>query len=310
MRRKIYSFRLLVALALMPFIGLSNSTGYTQEPSSAPSVESKSATTAPEVKRVEKQASAADRSRLDEPTSILRAQLETMREYHLTLISTVYWTLGVVGGLTLALLAFASYVNWRISGRERDALRADLLGQIDQKSAEISRNLEGEASEARREIGRILDISRERVESRTTEVLDELTASIKEEVSGLDTAMERKVSPISRDIRELKYQVHQQELGIIAREADHWELTGVKANCMRSWIDYAQKANSFDDRPQDWRVEKALKEIAELLAGGYIPDAQILGNLDELLGVLGENFRLIVERVRERIRSSSERTAS
>ena len=256
----------------MPFIGLSNSTGYTQEPSSAPSVESKSATTAPEVKRVEKQASAADRSRLDEPTSILRAQLETMREYHLTLISTVYWTLGVVGGLTLALLAFASYVNWRISGRERDALRADLLGQIDQKSAEISRNLEGEASEARREIGRILDISRERVESRTTEVLDELTASIKEEVSGLDTAMERKVSPIAGDIRELKHEIHNQELGIIEREADHWELTGVKVNCMGSWISYAQKANSYDYRPADWRIERALEKIDELLAGGFIPN--------------------------------------
>lgn len=301
--------RLLVALPLMLFIGFSNSAGFTQEPSPVPNLKSKSAATVPEAKRAANQTLAAAGSRRDEPVAILRAQLERMREYHLTLISTVYWTLGIVGTLTLTLLAFASFVNFRLSVRERDAIRQDLLGQINQRLAEISRNLDTTASELRRDLTGSISDSMKQNESSTVEVLDELKDSVKEELSKIDDVIETKVRPIVSDVERVKEGVHDVELEILELEAFRWESAGVKANVLSTWIEYTMKAASKEDSMYNWRVERGLKFIVELMDGGTMPSAENLTTLDKLFNTLGDKFGLVVEKIREMAKGISGKTA-
>jgi hypothetical protein len=66
---------------------------------------------------------------------ILRAQLETMRQYDQRLLETVYWSLASIGAIVLLIVGLGWYTNFRLYKREisdikRDvqiALRADMV---------------------------------------------------------------------------------------------------------------------------------------------------------------------------------------
>jgi hypothetical protein len=55
----------------------------------------------------------------------LRAQIETMREYHDRFIAIVLWSLGIVFAIALGLAAFSWFTNKTTYERDREALRTD-----------------------------------------------------------------------------------------------------------------------------------------------------------------------------------------
>lgn len=77
---------------------------------------------------------------------LLKGELKAIREYHGSLLDTVYWTLGIVFGLVLVIIGSSWYTNFRLY----EADKARLLEEVDRKVAEANsrtaRDLQGLSS--------------------------------------------------------------------------------------------------------------------------------------------------------------------
>lgn len=77
---------------------------------------------------------------------LLKGELKAIREYHGSLLDTVYWTLGIVFGLVLVIIGSSWYTNFRLY----EADKARLLEEVDRKIAEANsrtaRDLQGLSS--------------------------------------------------------------------------------------------------------------------------------------------------------------------
>lgn len=66
-----------------------------------------------------------------------KAQVRAMQEFRTAILATVHWTLGVVLTLGMLLFGFNWYANFRVSEREREALREQLQSEVDSLRAEL-----------------------------------------------------------------------------------------------------------------------------------------------------------------------------
>jgi CRISPR/Cas system CSM-associated protein Csm2 small subunit len=77
---------------------------------------------------------------------LLKGELKAIREYHGSLLDTVYWTLGIVFGLVLVIIGSSWYTNFRLY----EADKARLLEEVERKIAEANsrsaRDLQGLSS--------------------------------------------------------------------------------------------------------------------------------------------------------------------
>jgi CRISPR/Cas system CSM-associated protein Csm2 small subunit len=77
---------------------------------------------------------------------LLKGELKAIREYHDSLLDTVYWTLGIVFGLVLVIIGSSWYTNFRLY----EADKARLLEEVERKIAEANsrsaRDLQGLSS--------------------------------------------------------------------------------------------------------------------------------------------------------------------
>ena len=68
---------------------------------------------------------------------MLEAQLKVMREYDARLLHTVYWSLTTVATLTLVLVGFGWFVNFRVYERDKASLLHELNVLVRENLARI-----------------------------------------------------------------------------------------------------------------------------------------------------------------------------
>jgi len=119
---------------------------------------------------------------------VLEAQLETMRQYDQRLLETVYWALGVVATISLAIVAL-NFFNYR---HDKNALSKDL--------EETRKNLH---QEVQTEIAALA----QRQQSLLQEQLEEIRQAL---LSDLDQRGEKLKDDLRRDIEGLRNDLHRQ----------------------------------------------------------------------------------------------------
>jgi hypothetical protein len=73
--------------------------------------------------------------------ALLKARLEETASFQQSLLSTVYWTLGVLATMMLALIGYSWFVNFRVYERDKLALERDLLSTIQTSIRELETSL-------------------------------------------------------------------------------------------------------------------------------------------------------------------------
>jgi hypothetical protein len=83
-----------------------------------------------------------DANPVSSSNELLQGEIKAIREYHGSLLDTVYWSLGIVFGLVVLIIGSAWYTNFRLY----EADKARILEEVDRKIAEansrISRDLQ------------------------------------------------------------------------------------------------------------------------------------------------------------------------
>jgi hypothetical protein len=71
-----------------------------------------------------------------------QGELKAIREYHNSLLDTVYWTLGVVIGLVLVIIGSSWYTNFRLYEADKARMLEEVERKIAEANSRISRDLQ------------------------------------------------------------------------------------------------------------------------------------------------------------------------
>ncbi len=82
----------------------------------------------------------------DARLAVLQAQLEEVRRTDERLLQTVFWALGILAAVAVALMVFSWFSNVRMSERERDQLHQDITDAVRRETARADQRIEAALS--------------------------------------------------------------------------------------------------------------------------------------------------------------------
>lgn len=83
-----------------------------------------------------------------EKVAVLQGQLELMRQYDQRLLSTVYWSLGGLGGVVLLVVGLGWYTNFRIYKRDVEDIKRDIKNELESTAVSFKREMMDAAKNA------------------------------------------------------------------------------------------------------------------------------------------------------------------
>lgn len=117
---------------------------------------------------------------------MLEAQLTSMREYHSSLLDTVYWALGGVFVVTGLLLGFGWFANFKVYERDKDALRSELEAKVEAAVKELAAGAAKDLAALQQAVKEQADSSKQALESSLKGLSAESVKPLSASISGLD----------------------------------------------------------------------------------------------------------------------------
>lgn len=136
---------------------------------------------APSDKQTQRTAS----SGITDNTAVLQAQLDVMRDYTKHLLSTVYWSLGVIVTIVVLLIGFGWFANFKVYERDKIALQQQLHGHLQEEISTLNRTLT------------------ENIQKRHAEVMNESRSAVKAAVEGLENRLKISISTVADELKVL-----------------------------------------------------------------------------------------------------------
>lgn len=208
-----------------------------------------------------------------EEVAVLRAQLETMEKYQERLLDTVYWSLGALGAVFLALIGFSWFTNFRVYDRDRAALAQDLRGVVHEEVAGTQRELSTK--------------------------LDQWKKEAQESVRAAAAAIGDKSR---QEIQGLHYQLVRLEIDLAQLQAEVWTAKKSHGNAFSALIRAAELGQLHG---QDWvvsrvidRIEKTIQDMDGIFGSDLTKIARFLDGLSDPNAVDAQRLREVLKSVR------------
>ena len=207
----------------------------------------------------------------------LRAQLEIMRQYDGRILSTVYWSLGVIATLVLLLAGYGWYTNYRVYERDKTAMQQDLQGYLQQETAKFSKSMSEANDRFRADM--LTDIT-QRIENARTAALE---------------ASKSATEPIVEQLLFVKYDLRRVE-------AWYWETRQVFYAAFVTHMQGLEELNSLARKFPDLagaNYEVVLRDFERNLANDFEIDEKFYLRAEKALAGVPAQHAEQVNRVRE-----------
>lgn len=162
---------------------------------------------------------------------IARTQAATMKEYHSSLLDTVYWALGVVVTVALLVGGFSWYSTFRVYEADKRDLRRDMEANDKQVLAEVDARLTAGVARTLEQIEAKLAALTERM-TREADIARESWASERKGLSEAITKLENAVGILKQSDAELDRGLHYSETKLRRVEEHMWETEGLFGNVL------------------------------------------------------------------------------
>lgn len=203
----------------------------------------------------------------------LQTQVQVMKDYHGSLLDTVYWALGGVFVVVSLILGFGWFANFKVYERDKQTLREELDAQVKAQNVNLTGSFER--------------LSTELKESISSQV-SHAAAALQEQVTS-ETA--KRIDPVSSSVAGVAGRVFRLELTrlkdkMLANPSDNMALTdalGVLELC---------KTRAQDELPDT--INFMLKKIAK---GGRLTASEIT-RVNAVIDELPAHYKALCDRLR------------
>lgn len=210
-------------------------------------------------------------------TSALRAQIEIMRHYDQRLLATVYWSLGVLATITILLIGFGWFANFRLYERDKLALRQELIVFIQEELSKINSTF---IANAQSQYDKTLAEARSVGSSAAISLRSELLSEIKN---------------IHGDIKRI-------QCNMMEAEGESWKKRGILTNAFRSYSFMLGYAIELQDKYLITDALDNIHKIGKLLADkpeDLRPDALDISQLSKSLTKVERDNIIAVNGIRK-----------
>jgi uncharacterized protein HemX len=123
----------------------------------------------------------------------LKAQLEVTRGFQSDVIATVWGALGVLAAMTLGLIAFGWWTNFRMYERDRRSLLEELTSTTATRVTQAEQALRGELQKERARVATELEALRMEIRTRIEQVTTAATNRLKKSTGSRPHALAQAV---------------------------------------------------------------------------------------------------------------------
>jgi hypothetical protein len=212
---------------------------------------------------------------------ILKAQLQTIREYDQKLLDSVHWSQGIVGGVALLLVGFSWFTNSRIYERDKAALTQELEGKLQSQLSLIRTELEVNQKSA------------------TKEILEKTTAPL----SALQKNFENKIQNVVNGQSQLDKRITSLNLwsdyNREQAEAYYWEWRTIKGNELARYLMMLNIAIQLD---AEHHISKCLAIIEKIMGAGCLPYWGEVTPITATLDKLPSKFSALTNAIKEHLK--------
>lgn len=209
---------------------------------------------------------AAPRPPADEEVKALRAQLEVMWRYDQRLLYTVYWALGGLGTVVIAIIGFGWFANFRLYERDKAALKAELENAINQQANTL----------------------RDQLDTKLRQIEGVAFMAAKESAESAVKPLRGTIEALRRELMYVEYKL---EIG----EAEDWKRRGVPVNALR---DYRRALEIGGKLGMRFCINQSLEGIQAALKAGARPDSGDTAELTATLNALDPTYAVDAEAIR------------
>lgn len=205
---------------------------------------------------------------------ILRAQLADSQKFQEQILSTVFWSLGAVAGVTLLLVGFGWFTNFRVYERDRTSLerelRSHLVEEISRAKAEASQAAIARFSEQEHSLVSSVAGAETRISTSTNAIIQIAAAEVR-----------AKHDALSSTTKSLRREVHQLQLANKIAERQDWLVKKNFRNALQASVTALDLANRIEFEYSVGQVlDMSTEDIASILASNARPiDNFLVGQL-------------------------------
>ncbi len=215
-----------------------------------------------------------------ENIDVLRAQLETTKRFQADILSTVHWSLGVLVAISIILVGFGWYANFRVYERDKQSLREEVHSQMKLGLDKLNLAVESKQSE-----------SLKLISEQITKETQEAHSSLRDHIEKNKINSERMLGAVVSDIKHLK-------IKLFKIERDHWIEKKVIHNALARSISILELAMSVRDfHTISEALDMVHNDLVEIHKDRSIPDAIDITELTELLIKLDPKHKVIVDSI-------------
>lgn len=231
---------------------------------------------------------AASAAALSQEVLLLREQIKVMKDYHSSLLDTVYWALAGVFGLAVLLSTFGWWSNHRVYEADKKRLKEELASDL-----KLSReSVEQTVQQALAKLTSDLVTAESRILNAVNQTVQTQFLSIDGKIEGVSSRLANEQIEIRREMAEARKLGAEQSAQLLAidkrfdeyaagrerqqnyldikiaeMEKELWELSKIDANVLLSVADSLEAACKLNE--DHWILDK-IKEIESLLRDRFI----------------------------------------
>ncbi len=204
---------------------------------------------------------------------LLEKQIATMKEYHSSLLDTVYWALGTVATVSVLLVGFGWLANFKFHESEKKRL----IDELDAKLKEALASIDTRLSINEVEVIKSVDLRIDNQVTRVARDIDIARAEALRQHESNTSAIEQLKSKISvLDDAQTKGEKRDSEVEAALRQVEEhvWDLKGIPTNTLITQAQGLQASIAAEHRFYITSTLQRMKKTIQnsiLPAGGTMP---------------------------------------